>query len=886
MSLDPFIRLDWNMVANLLEMPPRASSNTAECPACHATTILYNDHVTGGSWSSCRYCGFSAGPIDFCAETWKCSVDTTIKRVASKMPQIAFADFCDPANATKFLTKPAKLQKRFERLKETSNQRLLARLTDAQSRLVSQFLVPFSGDKRRWQDTVGRLFGIASTEEVEETFNIQAKKKLFPSKCQCVILIPFFDAPGRICGFECLWRQERKDSTQSLFRSVGRKFQSNRLVLQGHKEAGLAWMDEVADYPTIVATNEIDLVLRLQSRHASHAISPLPMVCWKKGETAISCRSWQFLKGKRLVLWARDMGVELLSQAIYADAFVSLSGPKEKEELSFKEFFRRKSPENIFEKLSRGRFWVDAVEQLIREDDRKHLEVIAAGLFEDSYLAQRLEQELETGVLTSLKDHLPVASKSTSIILGNKLFYRTGDAIIASTRVTDRPSLAIDAVMIIDEVISLVDVKEIYYRGSIRFKGDEVPFVELKSVIDRDPAKFVEEKVLASGVGIVRYDKSVSKHLVGVSMQLKTPRLVVKHGRVGWNDNQELLLPFVSIKLDGTIHEEGVPILADQCPGKTMRRLESITNIYVQEATRFDGDNGGFVTLLGKMLNNILSPATMKEANGIVCLDDLTMRIARSCGKVLDCREDKLSSSTSGLLKEHNWPMLFTADINNRSCREELNTLARYNSDIRAVVITDELMARAMHAIGNWDLVVSREDDSCPSPDQVEMLPPMVTRFLADVLKSISSNPDTDVTEALKDWLETRGVVTNTDNRLPSREESFGEVIRRLLSGGHLSHSPLKFLDSREVRTTEIITIDDQMLGKGVWINKTAINRVMDKMSLPRFEDANICQLLSDAGIFKGDVQLSTLSGWFVEEEWLLEVIKKPVSRPSVRLMA
>ena len=180
-----------------------------------------------------------------------------------------------------------------------------------------------------------------------------------------VLVIPYYDMPGRICAFYFIGRGGRPEDRRFC---VPRIFSQGYLA-HGNVEAGLAGLDTIENAygrynGCVLALADPFNALQLQMRHLHISLRPLPIVTWYDGKSERTQRTWQLLAGWQPVFFTCEPTAALINQAIHANgkiAWVPLADPSAR---GIYEYLMRPFPcdtlAKLFEKAKPcARFWAN-----------------------------------------------------------------------------------------------------------------------------------------------------------------------------------------------------------------------------------------------------------------------------------------------------------------------------------------------------------------------------------------------------------------------------------------------------------------------------------------------------------------------------------------------
>ena len=200
----------------LLEITPAECS----CPFCpKKTLIIYHDLALSADWLACHSCGFAGDLIEFAAKVWKCDVNMAARRLQAE-GAIRWNVVTDAALASYHRDHIGYRQRVNQFWDHAVNERYGC---DPSSLLRSQRNARLSENLKGWHRGC-ELLGVATRTEVEDLYvpaSMTPRERLTPSGKRTlrrgsgagkrrplpgtgwaeVLVLPFYDLPGRISGF-------------------------------------------------------------------------------------------------------------------------------------------------------------------------------------------------------------------------------------------------------------------------------------------------------------------------------------------------------------------------------------------------------------------------------------------------------------------------------------------------------------------------------------------------------------------------------------------------------------------------------------------------------------------------------------------------------------
>lgn len=300
MTISLASRLDWRAVLPSLGVARPGSPflpQVVQCPRCSAETLdVMADRVMGGQWFHCPSCHLTDDAIGLAAATWRTDAATAIVRLEG----LGF--FSRPlwdSDVECHIRDHVQYRQRFTDFWDRARQAPMLG-TDCPRSLLREFALVDNYWQPTWLEQGGLFFGTATRKDVEELFapdsfapqerkNRNGKSSvrrgpgpgfsLFPGHgWDHLIVVPFYDLPGRISGLMMVGRDADPDKDDFIFRPV------NRPGTKLPREVGLGMLPSTTWRPhrilgdTVFVVSDVQVGMKLQGRHLRDSRFPLPIV--------------------------------------------------------------------------------------------------------------------------------------------------------------------------------------------------------------------------------------------------------------------------------------------------------------------------------------------------------------------------------------------------------------------------------------------------------------------------------------------------------------------------------------------------------------------------------------------------------------------------------
>jgi hypothetical protein len=482
----------WNeQLANLLDLPYNGPTLPARmtCPLCQGQRLsVYDDETSSGNWFCCADCGAAGDMIELAAAAWSMKPDTALQKLYRFGFPISERAI-EEESVQSYLSHHLGYRERLKALWHQARDFLTQAPTETVARLRNLYRLHSEMSLERWRMGPGQLVGAAPTVNIEGTFvpgrlqhgdgpedwNLVGKRVFQGRGWDDVLMIPFYDLPGRISAFSFVGRQGGAAGDQ-IFHPLERlQGQSKKRSLL---EAGLAWLPELCrrcQDRVFLAIDDPWLALRMHIRHFNVSMVPLPLTAWHDGPTARTTRkAWKMLEGRPVVIWSWALDHRAVYQAIQADGLIAVAGPDQVTDASLSQYLRRMSPDDLRRLvLKRARPWREALAEWAEDKRDGAIEDLLLNLENNGVDVEDLCRSCPS--LRRGRWCAPERLPERSVALGNRRFVERSDGWYHCTR--DGKFIKIlDAILRIERVDPSASEQGCIYHGAIIYQGETIPF--------------------------------------------------------------------------------------------------------------------------------------------------------------------------------------------------------------------------------------------------------------------------------------------------------------------------------------------------------------------------------------------------------------------------
>ena len=483
------VHAPWTEVLNAIGVRVESPSLPCrvQCPKCEGARLtIFEDTISGGTWHYCFDCQQSGDIIELAAAVWEVPVSTAVRRLHNEGVPIP-TERVDAATINKYVTSHPEYRARVNGMWHKAAEHLPRASSRTLRALKRKFRLDADIPLARWDAGMGKMVGGIGHLAVEKTF---CPKGVIGKRCVSggrtfkgrgwadVVVVPYHDLPGRICGFMFVGRHGKKEDR--VFRVPNMRAGNHSLT-----EAGLAcWHGaEKCTFLTdhVVGVGDPFLALRLQVKHHTTARTPLPLVAFHDGQRARTQNAWKALPGKTPVLWGWKLTPSLVYQAIRADGKLVLTHLDEVNPNRIDHFVRDNDPRQLMLRLvKKARPWRDFLAAWADEVADGAVSSLLLGL--ETY---GVRPESLADLSPRIKAMANIPEQPAQVRMGNVMVIEKNGCWFESRvsqlskKKTVEPSLVMNATMRIDGqclMKSKTDYEVAQYKGRLIKDGQVVPF--------------------------------------------------------------------------------------------------------------------------------------------------------------------------------------------------------------------------------------------------------------------------------------------------------------------------------------------------------------------------------------------------------------------------
>lgn len=368
----------------------------------------------------------------------------------------------------------------------------------------------WAGGGSRIQERLSRFVGAATKTELKKAFGIYYKRadqkliaKLPENGYQTALVISYQDAPGRICAFELIDRNEDRflKMMPGSAEHVG--------------EGGLAVLDSIKPFePMVLVVDDPKVWLALQLRQARQFDTPFKALLYNHHTDL----AWRSVTAEKTVFWVRDINVDVFKHARKVSNGCIISSPWYYTPGGIESSLATHPLPRLWGELDRrARTWPEVFVDWATAPARAESEAVQAleqlGLTpgeRDALLSVATPQQQH-----KLKNLLGSTSRARTVsVNGVTVLEQDGSWYVVRARHNE---LILDGTLSVAEELCDSHNGISYMRGVIRYRGKELQYTDPTPTIERNPEAWLTGYTVKAGLGSPRCNPKFSKQLLDIA---------------------------------------------------------------------------------------------------------------------------------------------------------------------------------------------------------------------------------------------------------------------------------------------------------------------------------------------------------------------------------
>lgn len=472
-----------------------------------------------------------------------------------------------------------------------------------------------------------------------------------------LLVIPYWDLPGRICGFLCIGREGRcyEDwhyvKTTAWSREAGLGMLP--MLLQGdHKKLG--------NTKFIFTDPEVTLRFHVKNTHVTSA--HLPLACTWSSPNSTTRDVWSWFNRDNLIFWGPDQ-LLTLKQAKQANGRVSLY------DVDYANILQNTGNLSPVERLSRMKMlsvpWQSALHAYISDESDLRVE---EALLELELVGRHLADFIATCPLD-------IQERLSQFMPGNRVCKQV---IFESRNIIEREDgwylqktneQLCNGIVRIEQVLT-TESRKSYNQGVIIFNGKEYPFTAPAKDMDRGMFEWVRNYLRDEvKAGIFEYYPSWNVRSVHLALKFHTPETTSGVDIIGWDEtNHQFNFPKFSIRAGGEISTDFTCLYNRlRVPGRQLAIPDKIPRNEIQVLTECNPETAIVWATAACIIANLIAPAVNRNHAPILLNGEGAQSIGEDAAGLLGCLSVRLNNASERLeaLRDtfgaYRWPVVISA---------------------------------------------------------------------------------------------------------------------------------------------------------------------------------------------------------------------------------
>jgi hypothetical protein len=839
-------------------------------------------------WFYCHDCQFAGDMIELAAAVWKMNPLNTLRKAQSigiPLPRAVVMEGLVESYVEQRLNPRGRAKqfwdeaRKFFMASESGSLRGLQHLLGVQEHLTPA-----------WLEHGSIFIGAASLDTARSLFRTSHRSDLFKGKgWQDVLVIPFWDLPGRICGFLFVGRKGGVDDM--IYRAAPEFVQQTRGKCGRAIEAGTTMAMAVLQQKqrhevfgnTVFVMDDPVAALRLQIRYMRNTSIPMPLIAtYDKKPYQTRC-VWNWLPTDDAVFWSPKQSTETLRQAKEADAKVSLLGTKlHQDELRY----RARTPESWFRQVKEKTIpWqvalqkrLDASTQSQMEELLLELDITGGELREfiagcPPTLAKQL-QDIHDGRSTVRK--VPYGKR---VINESSSGWAVEGGVIHPHGSREKGFVICNAILRIESILHASDGRS-YYQGVVLFKNETVEFTEKVGTLDAGAWEWMKKLLVGHGFETPTALSMWTSRVMDISLRFCQPEVIWGADVVGWDTaRRQFNFPKFVIQSTGDVVNDKTCLFPDpDAPGQDLVKPGPLGRQAIQALTEHNEETQIFWAMAACVANNVIAPALNFDPRGVL-LDGIGAQAIGSAAAIhLGCNEFGAADGVKVqcMIDNHRsqrWPIMF-----HKTWPKVLGTL-----DATQQVIF-KMPTATVNVLGirqQWNIITCHRKLGSMRLVK-DAAPRVLAAYIRDLcerrlwLKKKHPSETDNILDDMSGWFHRQGgdpvAVLRARNilRVPGRptgEIHFMELLRYLRREGAIT----QIRDGYDDVGDRMPTLADSDERKEIWIPQRSIIDLVEASASIPLDLLPVTRTLQQCGCLRGEIERDGKMGWAVDAVWFYE---------------
>jgi hypothetical protein len=621
-------------------------------------------------------------------------------------------------------------------------QRNLVGMTCAKGQLQRLGLLTQLDSDRR-ESGPARLYGTTWMKQVDKCFQPNAGHSDWGSNARRsgtrifrgrgwneMLLLPYFQGPGRLSNLLFVGRDCKRKNGDFVRKRIG------QIGAKSHDPGLAGLMGLSKHHHRVIAMDDPLVMLRIQMRHFTTNLNPLPLVSWLPDTNC-----WDALNDRHLVFWTMQPTVELMLQLLKTDAYLAVMGPQDKSRRSVNGWLRKRQSADLEQAIyDRAKPWRETLKTWMQ---RAPEQAVVRLLSQVAKASDDLAEELsDLGVKRTAFQRLQVRQA----VVGEKSYVERNGTLYHKGK---KEIKLLPGHLRVEKIIDRGD--SITYIGYLRHVSRKVEFewAEGKSF-----KTHLTHQCIREGIHL----KIPGNHdLLGVAMAFSNPEILKGKQEIGWEDDRVWFKNFSVRPGKGPIVNHDPRIFPPDMPGPST--LPRGTDGHIERLAATGPAASFFWAITTSILEQILAPSVGLSPSPVVICGETTVTPAQAILGRLSVperylyRERRDQARATCAPWPHKYPFLVKLDSHVKLGKMHRWMLERQVPYVVSTTSRANAYALALH--GGFNLIHTEEPLTAAAIAQMPM-ELVIPWFLRDVW--VKEPTWTSIQKALLKWVKGLGL--------------------------------------------------------------------------------------------------------------------------------
>jgi hypothetical protein len=606
---------------------------------------IYPDAFYKGQWFYCKDCKQAGDMLNLAATIWETTEVLAAKnlRIKGIIPDYFYFEKALGIYQAKCLDLR---KKHLELWKKATDNSLIFESGELRDTLKAlNITVPKNSDE--WNKGMGKLVGAAHRRDIEEAIAVPSDmgerrytrmtgdSRPFVGKWRNMLIIPFFDMPGRIREFRFI--SHNGNSLQYASKMLCHRRIITRLPI-------LAFFDQIASASSeedLIVVDNLEVALALHSRNLRETGQMLPLCAIADTQMislGINLHPYKF------TLWNPELSVDIFKGLKESGVKVYLNEKSDWSKFDLQKF----KPKVWIDKVREGRKpilevldgWLDKVGTI-------EAQVAVGGIAFSSEDVDAISGDQYPNLNKTLKS-LSVSAGKT-ITLNGEQFYEKENGWFSKKKNNPISTVKIK----IDKIIAKED--KTINIGEIIYSGKSYPFYDEDGELDSDPCELIRKILIKDGKICLGINERYAKHFKSIAMMFNPPEIVKESVDVGWDSSENVFrfCNFTISKMGDVFNTAAKSPKHKDLPTSDIE-YTPINMSDLMQLTEDNHTNKSFWALAACAASTVISPATLSALKRFTYYGDTSAATDVVCEwfGILPCSEKSLNSEKT------QWPIV------------------------------------------------------------------------------------------------------------------------------------------------------------------------------------------------------------------------------------